>query len=309
MAEAITVFGVVASTVQLVDFTTKLAHRLNHFIDSVDEVPECLRDITLHLPLFAETLRRTQFHIDHNHYNPQTSAIIKALIDESSLQLVFLEEILSKVTPIQNDSKMTRRRKAVYSLKHEKTINKIQSRISACIEKLLLFQSTITSDHIMTKMKSMQRLLEASTLSDKSSSAIEADRPIVGGGPDCLPNPSSGSKNTTNWIKAYQGGKKQYRLKFTGLSRLGILWAFQSSLTISWGMSGYSISPNLRLQRLVKHTSPGFEAFWRCQVGILDVPSASNGLLELFKQGQASPLDIDPNGRTWLEVSRALPLI
>jgi hypothetical protein len=53
MAEGLAVVGAVASIVQLVDFTTKVFERVNHYIRRVDEAPETLRDIGIHLPLLT----------------------------------------------------------------------------------------------------------------------------------------------------------------------------------------------------------------------------------------------------------------
>ncbi|GAQ03699.1 hypothetical protein ALT_1020 [Aspergillus lentulus] len=300
MAEAITIVGAIASTIQLVDFTIKVFDRLNHYLHLVDEVPKSLRGIRLHLPLFIEALRRTQFHIDHGHYNPMTSAVLKSFVDECNSQMILLEDILAKVAPAQDDSKMIRSRKAVCSLKHEKALKKIHSNLSGYIEKLLLFQSTVSSDYIMVMMKPM--LSQNSVLSEnltasttRSTGGLVADSKNIWA---TKPMSQKTSKSLANYYK----NKKQYRFsQFMGLYWLGIPWAFQASLDLSWGNSGFSITPNLRMQQLVKHTSPAFEVSWKCQTDRQDIQSAREALFELFSTGTVSPQDVDPDGRTWLE--------
>ncbi|GFF54312.1 hypothetical protein IFM58399_09793 [Aspergillus lentulus] len=300
MAEAITIVGAIASTIQLVDFTIKVFDRLNHYLHLVDEVPKSLRGIRLHLPLFIEALRRTQFHIDHGHYNPMTSAVLKSFVDECNSQMILLEDILAKVAPAQDDSKMIRSRKAVCSLKHEKALKKIHSNLSGYIEKLLLFQSTVSSDYIMVMMKPM--LSQNSVLSEnltasttRSTGGLVADSKNIWA---TKPMSQKTSKSLANYYK----NKKQYRFsQFMGFYWLGIPWAFQASLDLSWGNYGFSITPNLRMQQLVKHTSPAFEVFWKCQTDRQDIQSAREALFELFSTGTVSPQDVDPDGRTWLE--------
>ncbi|THC89779.1 hypothetical protein EYZ11_010757 [Aspergillus tanneri] len=55
------------------------------------------------------------------------------------------------------------------------------------------------------------------------------------------------------------------------------------------------------MQQLVKYTSPGFEVFWKCETNRLDIHSAYMALFELFSVGKASPKDMDPSGKSWLE--------
>jgi hypothetical protein len=73
-------------------------------------------------------------------------------------------------------------------------------------------------------------------------------------------------------------------------------------LDLSWGNSGLSISPSLHFQQLVKNTSPGFQLVFKCHRYRADVQTSCDKLVKLFQTGVASPLDIFPNGSTWLEV-------
>jgi hypothetical protein len=54
---------------------------------------------------------------------------------------------------------------------------------------------------------------------------------------------------------------------------------------------------------MVKYTSPGFEILWKCMMGYMDLSAAQKELDQLFRMGKASPLDVDPTGYTWFEVS------
>ncbi|KAJ5172264.1 hypothetical protein N7492_004857 [Penicillium capsulatum] len=302
MAEALTIVGAVASTVQLMDFTAKLFERLNDYIRHVEEVPESVRGIRLHLPLFIEALRRTQFHIDHGHYNPTTSAALKIFIDECNTQMLLLQDILTSVTPIRGDSRILRSQKAICSLKQEKSLKKIHSSLSGYIEKLLLFQTTVISGQNMVRMKSILHELDDAAFRKTHSTSVPTDDLTINR--QKTTTSRSMSQNLSKSLSRYYKNKNQYRISsFLGLSRFGLLWAFQASLDLSWGRYGFSITPSLQIRQLVKHTSPGFEVFWKCQTERLDIESARAALFELFCTGKASPTDVDPQGRTWLEVN------
>lgn len=305
MAEALTVVGAVASTIQLIDFTARVFERLNDYIHHVEEVPEMLRGIRLHLPLFIEALRRTQFHIDHGHYSPATSVTLQLFIDECYSQMLLLQEILTTVTPIQGDSRMLRSRKAFWSLKQERSLKNIHSNLSGYIEKLLLFQSMVISGQNMVQMKSILHELDNLALLKTSSTDLPASGLIIN--KQKMTSSVVMSQRFLKSLSRYCINKNRYRISsFLGLYRFGLLWAFQASLDLSWGNYGFSITPNLQIRRLVKHTSPGFEVFWKCQTDRLDIQSACEALFELFSSGTASPTDIDPQGRTWLEVSATI---
>jgi hypothetical protein len=303
MAEALAVVGAVASIVQLVDFTTKVFERVNHYIHRVDEAPETLRDIGIHLPLFIDALRRIQFHIDFGHFNPQTSSALKILIDECFSQMNALDNLMTKLTPEQGDSKLTKTRKAILSLKDEKTLEKIFSKISDYIKMLLLYQNSVTSTHTMANTKLVLKqienasILETSTRIDSvTTGTLVVDSQSISAGDS---TPEVASKSLANYFKR----NKQRRISyFMGLARFGLLWAVQADLDLSWGNYGFSISPSLHFQQLVKNTSPGFYLVFKCKEEQLDIQTSCSDLFRLFQTGTVSPWDIFPDGMSWLEV-------
>jgi hypothetical protein len=60
MAEALVVVGIVASIVQLVDFSTRVVSRLDEFYSVAKEVPKSFRHVKTELPLLATTLAQLQ---------------------------------------------------------------------------------------------------------------------------------------------------------------------------------------------------------------------------------------------------------
>jgi N-terminal domain on NACHT_NTPase and P-loop NTPases len=301
MAEALTVVGAIASTIQLVDFTTKVFDRVNTYLRSIDEAPEMLRHIGLQLLFFIQALRLVQSHVDHGHFNPEASSMLKMVIDECSSQMILLDDIVTNLTPVEGDSKMTRSRKAFESLKQEKTLGKVVSRLSDYTEKLLLFQNAVTSGSMMTNTNFILKKWENSAHLQTTTNATNGGGVLVG-------SRDTRTENTPRCVLseplAYyskQNKNRQFSY-FMGLSRFGLFWAFQIGLGISWGNNGFSITPSLHLQQLVKNTSPGFQLFYRSHLYQSNFQSACDELLELFRSGTVSPWDVFPDGLTWIEV-------
>ncbi|CAI7600358.1 unnamed protein product [Penicillium manginii] len=284
MAEALTVVGAVASFIQLVDFTTKVCERVNHYIHRVDEAPGNLRDVAIYLPLFIDSLRRTQFHIDFGHFNPQTSSALKILIDECFSQMNELDDLMTKLAPEQGDSKLTKTRKAILSLKDEKTLERIFSKVKGYIEMLLLYQNSVTSTHTMANTKLVLKQIEKAAaridFESVTAGALVVDSQSIS---TRSSTQSAGSRGLANYSKR----NKQRRISyFMGLTRFGLLWAFQADLDLSWGNYGFSISPSLHFQQLVKNTSPGYQI-----LSLVARWNKSGIHLELLKELLASGYD------------------
>lgn len=90
--------------------------------------------------------------------------------------------------------------------------------------------------------------------------------------------------------------------------------ALEASISITRGAGGLSISPNLRCARLVSRDSPAFKLvdhlypeFYVMSpkyMGELEalLDTSIHGLALLFRDGKASPYDVDLEGRTLLHV-------
>ncbi|KAJ5761181.1 hypothetical protein N7520_008337 [Penicillium odoratum] len=248
MAEALTVVGAIASAIQLIDFTTKLFDRLNDYLRHIEDAPGTLREIRLHLPFFIEALQRVRTMIDYGYFNPRSSAVMKIFIDEAYSQMALLDDLLFKLTPIDSDSKITRSRKAIYSLKEEKTLKKIFSNILG-----------IRSDATLVHVKSMMKMHEQAISVDVSITATSAPANSVVGHTD-PPLAKRPIKSVANYSKRDRKRKFSY---FFGLSRFGLLWALRADLHVSWSDQGIPIHPGLHFQKLVKFTSPGLNIVWR----------------------------------------------
>ncbi|KAL2808428.1 hypothetical protein BJX63DRAFT_409221 [Aspergillus granulosus] len=128
------------AVIQLVDFTTRVARRVKDSLSSTREVPEYLREINIHLPLFIATLEQTGNDIEKGLYSEQVSEKLKKLVDECTADIYKIEEILAQVTPNEADSKGRRLRRAMLGVKFGRDVRGISSRLLQTIDSLILIQ-------------------------------------------------------------------------------------------------------------------------------------------------------------------------
>ena len=103
----------------------------------------------------------------------------------------------------------------------------------------------------------------------------------------------------------------RFRMKRCGALLAG---ALEASISITRGAGGLSISPNLRCARLVSRDSPAFKLVDHLDRECYELLPKDMGKLEasldisihrlalLFRDGKASPYDVDLEGRTLLHV-------
>jgi hypothetical protein len=95
---------------------------------------------------------------------------------------------------------------------------------------------------------------------------------------------------------------------WVSLTQIGVPLAVRVSLDFVLSSQQSHITPSLSFQRVVRRTSPGFKLLFELAGGHRqDWDKARQDLLELFKSGEASPRDIDPDGKTWLDVCCVIP--
>jgi hypothetical protein len=116
MAEAFAVIGIVASIVQLVDFSSKVLRRLEEFQTSLGEIPASLRHIQAELPVLQETLQQTRAAIDAGSVRDAKKNALLPAIEGCTEQIGLLDPILAKILTTPTDSRLKRGAKAILSL-------------------------------------------------------------------------------------------------------------------------------------------------------------------------------------------------
>jgi hypothetical protein len=125
MAEALAVVGVVASIVQLVDFSSRVLIRLNEFQDSLEDTPKSFRHIKAELPVLRETLQQIRDAINAGFVREETKTVLSPTILGCMEQIRLLDAILIKTLAAPNDSRLKRNTKAIWSLHQDAKVEKI----------------------------------------------------------------------------------------------------------------------------------------------------------------------------------------
>ncbi|KAL1600753.1 hypothetical protein SLS60_007141 [Paraconiothyrium brasiliense] len=125
MAEAVAVLGVVASIVQLADFSTKVISRLNEFNSVTKEVPESFVGVKTELPLLLSTLEQLKGALDATSVADGCKKALVPVIAGCNEQIAQLDGILKKIAPEAKDNWKIKGKKAMMSLHHDAKVESI----------------------------------------------------------------------------------------------------------------------------------------------------------------------------------------
>jgi hypothetical protein len=125
MAEGLAVVGIVANIVQLVDFSTKVIHRLGEFHSAAGEIPKSFRHINTELPVLSTTLQNISRDITKDSVDTGTRDALIPVVDGCREQIAQLDIILAKTLPATNDSWRTKSKKAIVSLHQDDRVENI----------------------------------------------------------------------------------------------------------------------------------------------------------------------------------------
>jgi hypothetical protein len=355
MAEVVAVVGVTASVVQLVEISTKLIIRINEFSSSMDKCPRLFHDLQVRLPLLSQTLNQ----IAARNQGDGSDQSLKRVIDECLGAVTLLEKKLDKTLPVEGDSGIRRRWKAVRSLSREKSVRDASDRIDRYLNVLTFYQGIQNGHQVQVSVSTTANQPESSTT--RTYITIDDPNSIIPFISDSNQAPQALATGTTSlsepittraWASTAamfdsrthclkdrcicachettsSSGKfwswnvsspwalvrpcdrpscqdRTFKARYhVSLSRLKIPWSVEFGFRVAYGLNGYSISSTLQPVRVVPFTSPGFVVLWKCRTHQIAWPEAKQSLQKLFDEGKASPLDVDPAGKTWLEVTAA----
>ena len=141
MAEAIAVISIVSSIVQIVEFSAKVAKRLDDFASAVEAIPKAFRHIKTELPLITDSLRRIQDQDTAGNLDKATEEALQPVIKDCLREIKRLEKILDKTVPSAGASSWERRKKALQSLGKDKDVAEIAESLSRYVRVLTLHQA------------------------------------------------------------------------------------------------------------------------------------------------------------------------
>lgn len=142
-----TALGIASSIVQLVDFSVKVAQRLNDFHHRTGDIPKVFRGISLRLPILIDGLTRTSAAIKSGSsvVNAETCQALSQLISSCLVQTNALDDILTQTLPQKDDSWVQRNKKALQSLTKDKIVEQIEAELNNCIGLLTFHHVTPTT--------------------------------------------------------------------------------------------------------------------------------------------------------------------
>ncbi|KUL90773.1 hypothetical protein ZTR_00369 [Talaromyces verruculosus] len=145
MAEALAVVGVVASIVQLVDFSTRVVSRLDEFYSVAKEVPKSFRHVKTVLPLLATTLEQLKSAIDTTSVADGSKKALLPVITGCNEQVAQLDAILENTLPEPSDSLRRKGKKAIVSLHLDAKVESITRALRSYIEILTFYYAAASS--------------------------------------------------------------------------------------------------------------------------------------------------------------------
>lgn len=145
MADPLTVIGIVANIVQLVDFSTKVLARLNEFQSTLGEIPRAFRHIKAELPVLQETLRQTKDTIDNGAIEDSTKAALLPAVEGCKNEVEALDGLLAETLPAAGDSRLKKTKKALWSITQDGKVESITKVLRGYIATLTFYHAATSS--------------------------------------------------------------------------------------------------------------------------------------------------------------------
>lgn len=129
MAEALTVVGIIANIIALIEFGNKVHNRLKEYCEKVEDIPKAFHSISIELPLILDALHHLEKDYLQNVGKAPSEETLSALlpvVHGCRVQVELLKKILSKLG-ISDDLWWKRARKLVSSFSQEKNAEKVST--------------------------------------------------------------------------------------------------------------------------------------------------------------------------------------
>ncbi|KAL8834966.1 MAG: hypothetical protein Q9176_007194 [Flavoplaca citrina] len=154
-AEALIALGIIANTVGVIDFTSKIIGRIKDAGENVQNVPKAFRGVQSTLPLLSHALKQTQRRIETGALDEEACSALKPVLQDCSLDISELNGIFDKCLPKDGSSRLRREWKAAISLRQDKKVEEISELIQKRVQFLTYYhvvapQSTATATNVLS---------------------------------------------------------------------------------------------------------------------------------------------------------------
>jgi hypothetical protein len=142
MAEALAVVGVVSNIVGLVDFSSKVLHRLQ---SSRGEIPETFKHVKDELPILLEILHETKVAVEKGSIKEETKKALLLVVNGCQTQITLLDNLIARSLPQEEDSWRKKAVKAISSIRQDAKVNKITAILRTHIQSLTYYRVATSS--------------------------------------------------------------------------------------------------------------------------------------------------------------------
>ncbi|KFY28116.1 hypothetical protein V493_03088 [Pseudogymnoascus sp. VKM F-4281 (FW-2241)] len=183
MADPLTVIGIIANIIQLVDFSATVLGRLNEFRSDLGEIPKSFRPISDVLPVVLEALNETKDKIENGAIKDSTKAALLPAVQGCSDQIQALDNLLVKILPVKGESLRKKSTKAIWSLKYETEVEGITKTLHRYITTFTFYHvasSSTLQPMNDTTLVGIRRWLSAPDPSTNYQKAVKLHQPNTG---------------------------------------------------------------------------------------------------------------------------------
>ena len=124
MAEAVAVLSLLANMGQVIDFSSTIITRVQHFSKAVDDLPSCFTHLANQLPLLTAMVKNLRRRASSGRVGSDTQHELEGVVRSLENELRSLDALLANVLPKSGASSLERAVKALKSVKMESRVER-----------------------------------------------------------------------------------------------------------------------------------------------------------------------------------------
>jgi len=133
MAEVIIALGVIGSVVSCIEMGSKVADRLEYYLSRTKSPPQVFVTLYDTLPLLNTTFEEIRDACNAGTLDLEAQKRLTKTVEGCHRLVTTLEDYLQECLPVEGDSFAHTMKKAVKSIRSEKTIGEIQRNLETCV--------------------------------------------------------------------------------------------------------------------------------------------------------------------------------
>lgn len=131
-----------SAVVQFVEFASRVSLRLKEFRENVQNLPDAFQAISAQLPLLIDALSRAEKQAEMQSISEQTKEALLVVFKGCWAQINVLDNIFARILPSNSDPLWRRGMKAYQSVRLEKRVDHIKTKLDGYIRTLTYHQTT-----------------------------------------------------------------------------------------------------------------------------------------------------------------------